>query len=274
MADPTYLVAARRAVQAAAALRALQPMAKQNIPAAAGAAPAAEAEDQADTGLQDEGLHDELLGVHLTQYEDPVGPPIGAKLAAHATNIWSKGRDITKVKEISTRQFVPSNIAMCVTEVNPEIVANLGKFGMARDRRWKAIHALTMRSLTPVLKIAHMAMRPEAMVRKDILDHALDTVALLGGISASVNHIRRDNARAKLGPKGKTLCPQEQVVHTSNLLMGENLASRIRTTSQQVNLLRGAGYNTRFRSQRFQPYQRGTGYNNNNFYGRRGARFF
>jgi hypothetical protein len=262
IADPALLLAARRAVQAAAAIRAL--------PEATRAQAGIEPELQEVPNPDDEGAYEDLLGGHVSQYEEHVGPPLITKLATHVVNIWSKGKDVTKIKEISERQPVPQNIPLRPTEINPEIVPNLGRFGIARDRRLKAIHALIMRTLTPVMKIANSAMKPATLVRKELLDDALDAVALLSNTSASINFIRRDAARAKLGPKGRNLCPQDQVVHTSNLLLGEDLPSKIKTTSQQMNLLRGSGYQTRFRggANRYQPYNRGLG-----FFNRRGRGF-
>jgi hypothetical protein len=135
MADPAYLLAARRAVEAAAALRAFPP-APQAPAAAAGAPPnlnpqpAAEAED---------GAYNDLLGGHVSLYEDKVGLPLLANLANHIVTIWGKGKYVARIKEISTRQLVPSNIPMRTVDVNPEILPNLGKYGLARDRRLNSL---------------------------------------------------------------------------------------------------------------------------------------
>jgi hypothetical protein len=237
----------------------------------------AKAEQQAEALLEEEsdGVRTDLIKEDMDLYQDPKGQSVTTQLAKHVTQIWSKGTDMKRVKEVSAKLPMPENIAIKPVDLNQEVQAGLDKFTLARDRRLRLVQALSTRALVPFTRIAHMAMRPEDLDRKCVLDTALDGVLMLAAASAAQNSIRRDVIRPKLGPKYKQLCGEVDCL--SPLLLGEDMAARIKQTQASVNILgRGRGQFGTFRGtgQWFTPYGRGQGYGNMGGFRRYGARVF
>jgi hypothetical protein len=208
-----------------------------------------------------EGLHLDLIKDHLEIYQEPKGKPVTGQLATHITQVWKRGHDIKRTKEVSAKLPMPENIPLKAVDLNQEVMAELDKFAVTRDRRLCMVQALTTRALMPLINIANLAMRPEELDRKSILDTALDAVQILAAASATQNSIHRDVIRPKLSAKFKQLCGDVDCM--SPFLLGDDMASRIKQTQQSVSILgRGRGQFGSFRGsgQRFSPYARGASY--------------
>jgi hypothetical protein len=141
--EPQLLLAAQQAVEQAAK---------------AAAEKAMETQDTTAKEVDEEDGHAGLLDTHIGQYADPQGEPLLERLATHVTNIWNKEREVQKIKEISARAPFPSNLHMRTPEVNAEVAPALGKFALLRDRKLKAVQALVVRTIVPVIKLADVAM--------------------------------------------------------------------------------------------------------------------
>ena len=206
----------------------------------------------------DEG---DLLSAYRERYADEEGPPMGDQLARVTNDIWVRGRDPTKVKDIMVKHPRPSNLKCQKVDINPEVLSSIPKPARTRDAKLRAVQNGVARAAVPIVKIAEKVMdKSKPVDRKDIINLTLDSITLLANANGSVNQTRRDALKPNMQSRFQVLCRVPREDESSSLLFGAALTDRIKAASQGGKLGRRgfgcqpqAGYRGR-RTIGYHPY--------------------
>ena len=203
------------------------------------------------TSTIEEKIKDKIKGL-----KEPEGQALHTDWADWMNHIWQKGRDNSRVKEITARNVYPSNVSIKPTELNKELVDTLPPFAIKQDRKNRLSQALVARATVPLMLLGN-SLKEEGPLDKDrVLTVIEDSMTLLAAASATTNLCRRDYIKSNLEEDNAFLCATGGGQNGAFLLGGESVMKRLDDRKKIKGLVKKRG---RYRQK---PYYKKGRHNN------------
>ena len=174
---------------------------------------------------------------------EATGKNLQAKLAEIANKRWGHKMAPDKLKELISKHLTPANCTeMIIPRVNPEIWAQMKAHKRRTDLRITNIQQSLQKASVAILQSGDTILQtPSGLpdsVKKELVTHNIDAVALLGHAANELSLLRRKQIKPTLKPEYYPICNTD--IPNSQLLFGDDLAKRVRDaqdTSKLANKL-------------------------------------
>ena len=224
-----------------------------------------------DSGSQDDIL-DSLTQAFVQSKEK--SPAIAEKIAGLIDNMATGGLSPETVKERVEKYHPPENCKfLSPTTVNEEIWDLLPRRSRTVDLAFQRVQEPLVQSLSALsilgdqlVKDLHAGTTPNT---RQILDHVMDSIALLANANFKLNMKRRELIKPDLNPPYTSLCKDE--IKPSTKLFGDDLSKHLKEMSeakkagrqmQKSSVTRTSNHGftkagrQKFRRSNFKPYDR------------------
>ena len=174
---------------------------------------------------------------------EATGENLQPKLAEIANKRWGRKMAPDKLKELISKHLTPANCTeMIIPRVNPEIWAQMKAHKRRTDLRITNIQQSLQKASVAILQSGDSILKtPSGLadsVKKELVTHNIDAVALLGHAANELSLLRREQIKPTLKPEYYPICNTD--IPNSQLLFGDDLAKRVRDaqdTSKLANKL-------------------------------------
>ena len=183
-------------------------------------------------------------------------PKIKEEVAVTLNKLFKHGRSRAMTKEIIQKFPRPENLNLKPLVLNEEIKGTLPKFTKLRDLKAQAVQTALCLAANPLAQLVSEAQDGDSPIeRKSVASAALASMSMLALANNNLNQIRRDSIKPNLKTKYQGICnpPKDE----SDLLFGEKLAERMKTSETTANLGAKLGGNKTSSGRgrgRYQPY--------------------
>ena len=174
---------------------------------------------------------------------EATGENLQPKLAEIANKRRGRKMAPDKLKELISKHLTPANCTeMIIPRVNLEIWAQMKGHKRRTDLRVTNIQQLLQKTIVPILQSGDAIFKtPSGLadsVKKELVTHNIDAVALLGHATNELSLLRREQIKPTLKPEHYPICNTD--IPNYQLLFGDDLAKRVREaqdTSKLANKL-------------------------------------
>ncbi len=198
-------------------------------------------------------------------------PAIAGKIAELVDSMLVGGLSTETVKERAEKHSPPENCKyLSVTTVNEEIWDLLSRKTRTVDLAFQRVQEPLLQGLSALTNLAGKLVKDitdgKTPDTRHVLDHVMDSVALLGNTNWKLNMKRRELIKPDLNPPYTRLCKED--IKPSTKLFGDDLSKHLKDMSeakkagQQMQKVsshahsRGSAHSHRRKFQRFKPYDR------------------
>ena len=198
-------------------------------------------------------------------------PAIAGKIAELVDSMLVGGLSTDTVKERAEKHSPPENCKyLAVTTVNEEIWDLLSRKTRTVDLAFQRVQEPLLQGLSALTNLAGKLVKDitdgKTPDTRHVLDHVMDSVALLGNTNWKLNMKRRELIKPDLNPPYTRLCKED--IKPSTKLFGDDLSKHLKDMSeakkagQQMQkasshaLNRGSAHSQRRKFARFKPYDR------------------
>ena len=196
-------------------------------------------------------------------------PAIEGKIAELIDNMLIGGLSAETVKERVEKHPPPENCKfLAVTMVNEEIWELLPRKSRAVDLAFQRVQEPLLQGISALTKLAGKLVKDindgKTPDTRHVLDHVMDSVAMLGNTNWKLNMKRRELIKPELNSPYTRLCKEDITLSTK--LFGDDLSKHLKDMSeakkagQQMQKLysnssnRGAVHSQKRNFNRFKPY--------------------
>ena len=193
-------------------------------------------------------------------------PPIEEQVAALINNMLVGGLSAEMVKDRVDKHPPPENLA--VTTVNEEVWDLLPRKSRSVDLAFQAVQATMLQGTAALTNLVGSLVTNIANGvtpnTRDVLNHVMDNVALLGNANWKLNMKRRELVKPDLNSPFTRLCREE--IKPTLKLFGDDLPKHIKDMSEATKVgkemqkhsqdNRGSAQSLRGRYGRYRPYDR------------------
>jgi len=185
-----------------------------------------------------------------TKVED--GEPLNAQLASLANDLWLLPHDLKPLYEKHRRPANAANFKR--TNLNPEVGSVIKPTMKARDYKLRTLQTAITRAAFPILRLVDGLMDGNDN-KKEMVNHAMDSLKTLANANGQVNVIRRDAVMAVIPAKFARLAVKDDRFTDVELLFGKDLSKQINEIKETSSL--AAQFSTRPQQFGTTPYTRG-----------------
>ena len=198
-------------------------------------------------------------------------PAIAGKIAELVDSMLVGGLSTETVKERAEKHSPPENCRyLSVTTVNEEIWDLLSQKTRSVDLAFQRVQEPLLQGLSALTNLAGKLVKDitdgKTLDTRQVLDHVMDSVALLSNTNWKLNMRRRELIKPDLNSPYTRLCKED--IKPSTKLFGDDLSKHLKDMSeakkagQQMQRApshahnRGSAHSQRRRFARFKPYDR------------------
>ena len=208
---------------------------------------------------------DDPLAAIRSRYVEAEGPPINDEYLKNVSNtIWKESGSAKVMKDLHDKYPRPKGIVAQRVDMNEEVLRIMPKYATSRDAKLRSIQGTIARSVIPVVQASAMLRASKAgpALQGADLDAistlCMDSVSMLAHANDQTNDFRREIAKPTLKKKYQGLCKLPKEADTSRLLLGDNIADRIKSLKQTETLSSATGKMGRSKfKKRHHPYFQG-----------------
>ena len=170
--------------------------------------------------------------------DEPLGEKIQQNLANIALKRWEVSLSSDKIKSLLAKHVKPENCAdLIVPKVNPENWSQFDNFKRKADQRLGNIQQVLQKATFGILKSCNNQVSKHSSIKKDVLEPAIDAIALMGHADSELSRLRREQVKPALKCEFYSLCTATNESSTRSLLLfGTDLAKQIRDTKDASNI--------------------------------------
>ena len=162
-------------------------------------------------------------------------PAIEGKIAELIDNMLIGGLSAETVKERVEKHPPPENCKfLAVTMVNEEIWDLLPRKSRAVDLAFQRVQGPLLQGISALTNLAGKLVKDvhdgKTLNTRDVLNHVMDSVAMLGNTNWKLNMKRRELIKPELNPPYTRLCKEDIAVSTK--LFGDDLPKHLKDMSE------------------------------------------